>query len=270
MISTARLLILCLLLNSPLIAEELHVNWEEYERIIVPVAVGPAGAFGSLWESRFVVFNGADVPVQLFQGDPRCRVPTGCAPFPERVQIPPRSAGEPELVWGGLSHNFGALLYSPKIEHEHLSFHHRIRDVSRGSGSRGTELPVVRESEVAPSGIRLLDIPVDSSVRHTLRIYNFYPDRSPDSPAILRVHAWPEGELLAEEMITVHGRTPPFDEIPLNPGYTQLNADFLNPLFGSADAVMMEILPTSSGQLLWAFVTVTHNETQHVTTVTPQ
>ena len=55
--------------------------------------------------------------------------------------------------------------------------------------------------------------------------------------------------------------------LPVTPGYANF-ADALPQLQGHT-RVSVEIMPLAQDLRVWAFISITNNETQHVTTVTP-
>ena len=107
--------------------------------------------------------------------------------------------------------------------------------------------------------------------RETLRIYDF--DGPADRVVAVRFFKDDASEAAVETQVTL--RTFPAAVIdpvyPEVPGYAQIG-NFVRafPELVGASRVRIEILPVTPGLRFWAFVSVTNNETQHVTAVLPK
>jgi hypothetical protein len=146
-----------------------------------------------------------------------------------------------------------------------VRFNFRVRDLSRQASTWGTELPVVRASDFTAEPIQLLNLPTDPRFRFTVRIFAI---EGPSSiSARVRVHDLLSGRVLRELPLTLQRFGQP---AAYYPAYAQL--DSLSPELANlgSDRVGIEVSPSDSMQKLWAFVTVTNNDSQHVTTVTLQ
>jgi len=157
----------------------------------------------------------------------------------------------------------------------------RVQDVSRQSQTWGTEIPVVREAQFRRGRFSLLDVPLSIGFRQMLRIYD--PDATPSGQVIVRFY-----RVVPSVDTTYDPMNPPTKDIlvgersiglntearpgtPLfNLGYAELpNLADLPEVQGTA-RIRIEVEPVAPTQRAWAFVSVTNNETQHVTTVIPQ
>lgn len=249
----------------------LYYDWAEgppaetFETILVPLMFEGEGALGSRWTSELTVRNRGDAGIDPWNPLIRCSPGERCRP-----QIPPGATLglTPSSL---LSWMHGYLFAVPREQADDLDFSLHIRDLSRQVESFGTEIPVVREADLPRSPVVLLDVPLDPRFRKMLRIYDLAAvDGTPvvirwrlddgtqvgrDSRLILRTvgrciaaPCWlPEPAGIA---LPVFAQTQP-------PGVTQKH-------------LHLEIEPLAPHSRLWAFVTVTHNETQQVTTITPQ
>lgn len=170
-------------------------------------------------------------------------------------------------------------MYVAREGAQDVQFALRVRDLSRQSESWGAEVPVVRERDYRTSTFDLVDVPLLSSFRPTIRVYDVDPDRG-----------------AAQVRIRIYGtthRTMPFEPFPnaappdklvfettrdfsytaigtgvLNyPGYFEL-ADIRSLAPGFATA-RIEIEPLTQGHRYWAMASITNNDTQQVTLVTP-
>jgi hypothetical protein len=222
---------------------------ENEETVLVPLVVQEReGAFGSRWATSFVAWNGTDV-----------------------VAMDPLNEGNLPA----------AVLWRNRLNANYDTMHLRIRDINREQdASWGTELPIVRETDLRAHQLHLLDIPTDHRFRISLRIYTVAPF---DTTARLATFA-----------IEVHRLDPCCDTgsrqqlvdinapalrgfgvgtfVRTQPGYLELN-DFLASWPEVADARLVRItikaVNDTRPPLFWAFASITHNTTQHVTLVTP-
>lgn len=231
------------------------------------------GAHGSLWQSDLRMVNRTKlelVPgIDIFPLEPRC---AGCdAPIPFDRMTEPRFAmplidnDRPpvQLAW-----------VDDDLE-SHLSFSLRVRDLSRQAESWGTEIPVVRNRDFKHD-FRLLDIPMQPRFRQLLRLYT--PDYVYCCRARIRFFA-ADGTELAERLIeltrpdgSLGGLVPPpylregSRHFPLQPGYGDLDLATVPELAGHT-SIWLE---ATGSFRMWGFVSITNDDTQQVTTITPQ
>lgn len=238
-----------------------------YERLLLPVYLDEpvAGGQGSLWKTDLWLRNHGTLPVSLAPWP--CPADGIClAVFPNTKTL---NAGETQ-------HNLnpffrvppaipGRFLYVTKNGAQDVDVNLRISDSSRDTASAGTELPIVREGDWHTSTLHLINVPVDIRFRQTLRIYD---TAQTATKFAVRVYDFPSGTELAST--TVEVSTPETGEFRDLPPFGQI-AD-LSSLFatnGSRSAVRVEVQPLTAGSRFWAFVSVTNNDTQQVTLVTP-
>jgi hypothetical protein len=211
-----------------------------FERILLPILTPPVdGAYGSRFETTFSAFNTSNQMIPIEGLTRFCD--TLCPVNPVEVE-PSRDLREDVVL--DLTGTPGRFIYLRRSEAESLSMNLRVQDVSRDALNFGTEIPVVRWSEVRPGPLTLTGIPVDSRFRQALRIYS------------------------TEEMIvlvSVGGIHRPI--------ILQRGRDDFEPAYGVFDDFpvgRVVITPLSGTAKFWAFVTVTNNETQAITTISPQ
>jgi hypothetical protein len=224
------------------------------------------GANGSVWDSELYVFNGSHLPLRMpgFSDSPVLPIEPSIVIDPHTttpVGLFPREPGVD-----------GAFLYIPNTMVSTTKMSLRVRDTSQNATSLGDEVPVVRADQAANS-LTIFDVPVDPKYRATLRIYGFTP-----SPMPVRVTIYPEIGIpsLRQFDVTLHGIVNvTFDPFPLHPAYIALD-----PLGDAIRAsivrrVRIEItnfapIITPPPAKIWAFVSLTNNETNQVTIVTPK
>jgi hypothetical protein len=248
---------------------------DEYEAVLVPVYDSGIGAYGSDWQSVMRIFNGSDTPATFATHvyDPPCLVGSCSGPIPAHAIV---------LFGYGPNQKQGFIIYPPKTHRDYLQYHLRVRDMSRANLTWGTEIPLVRESAFRERPIDLLDVPTTSEFRQTIRIFSL---QLVESRATVRVYSEPEADyeksepapppVLLGELEVLLIPTPlqsgADQSFPIQPAFARV--DYLAaalPAIKSNERVRVTIQSATPGVPIWGFVTVTNNETQHVTTVTPQ
>jgi len=229
------------------------------ERFLLPIIVDGLGAFGSVWRTTVTMYNAGDA--RLTPNAPICN-PLILAPCPILV-IEPHQTVRPKLyapLYPQLTAP-GATVRVPRALADNLDIQIRVRDMSRESQTWGTELPVVRERDYRPV-VRLHDVPTDSHFRTTLRMYGY--DNSP-FPIDVRVY----DETAAHNLIA----SAIVDKVALPDGttYAQINSLAETfPQISSYETVSVEVESSFTPRPpMWALASVTNNDTQHVTIITP-
>lgn len=240
------------------------LNPKDYEKVLIPVTFNGPGARGSQWRTTVAVTNfgnvAVDVPEPVF-GDSL----QGCSIT--RAGIEGQTTSEPCLP----DHPSGLMIYPRKRLADDLKFGARISDTSRSDDNAGTEIPIVREREFRYDRIVLVDVPIDARYRTSLRVYN--PDQYLGLPVRVRfLHAMDPKIVLAETTIplTAQQEAGSFPRRPAFLFIDDLAARF--PRLAGEGHVQVELIPSPElGRArIWAMASVTNNETQLVTTVTPQ
>lgn len=202
-----------------------------FEPVVFPSTFEGPGALGSQWTTENFIELGASM--SSFFRDP--------------------------VAGGRLANDsqpWGRVLYAMRDTIDDTTFASRIKDLSRQSQSAGTEVPVVRERDFRARTLRFLNIPSDDHSRLTLRVWSL-----DDAPLIFGVD----------------GRAIPFP-IPLIP-MTKIPGTTL--FFGSADitsrlrsgtqnAVVSTPFSSTPRPRIWGMISITNNDTQQVTILSPQ
>lgn len=262
--------VVALLLAAVVISGEVQAQ-EVVEKVLIPVVTfDPVpGANGSLWDTELVVTNTSPSAIRVHgvlerdcQGLPCTNVET----------VPPKTTMAIFPIGG--SDRLAALI---RVEgaSESVFFNLRVRDLSRQSETWGTQLPVVRERDLRTGMTVLANIPVQDQFRQTLRIYGMAGDAGAELR--LRLYEIRPGELgsalptpdslLGEKVVTL--RPPIGGEGDQSPQYLELSdLTQIGPL-GTTGRVLLHVEPVTIGLRYWALLSVTHNATQHVTTIAP-
>jgi hypothetical protein len=217
-----------------------------FEPILFPVSFQGPGALGSQWVTEsFLDGNGSQA---VF------RDPLPCAFCSQFAGI-----GTQRLLNNG--NPWGHVLYALRGTADSLTLASRIRDTSRQSQTAGTEVPVVRERDFRGQ-LRFLNIPVDPHYRVMLRLWSLgdFPqfvavvDSIPAQQQPVTVSRIPGtsmlfGTLDVTSLLTKAGNNP-----------TTLTVSALLDLLAPSDRVIPPI---------WGMLSITNNDTQQVTIVSP-
>ncbi|MDQ3279973.1 MAG: DUF11 domain-containing protein [Acidobacteriota bacterium] len=211
---------------------------ETWTRILVPlVPAETPGANGSLWRSEVkMLTSGAMV--------------------------------EPQL--GATGSHAGQFLYVREWEAGKVQLNARVWDVSRESETAGSEIPIAREPDFLSTPIELLGIPMAAHYRHTLRVYDL--ESRNGARVAIRVYANRETTPRANVVRTLtvaSDAKAPNAQLPIEPAYLELDPAMLGSV-ADASTIRVEVEPLDAGERIWAFVSVTSNETHHVTTFSAQ
>lgn len=234
---------------------------DDVERVLFPVNFMARGAFGSDWRSDIVVRNDGPIAIEtrpLFWANPD--IPT--LPIPEPI-APGAKANFPQRERDG-----GEFLYTPRGLEEKLSYASHVVDRSRSEEDLGTEVPVVRIEDTG-SVIKLLQVPVGGPYRAKLRVYDVDTNRG----VLVRLTDPNTDTRLAMVSLSLTGRPvcPIAPCISDRPAFAVLDLESLQALQGRNLPAGVDVTITADdGARIWGFVTVTNNDTQHVTAYTPQ
>ena len=222
-----------------------------WERVLFPVLFNSKGAHGSEWVSEAAIANPARWFVENFNridGEP-C-IDWGCSQL-----LGPASF----FAFGGAGHGDGIALLVSRAEVEDIALSLRIRDVARQAEGFGTEVPVVREKKMAAdASLTLLDVPVDPRYRTKLRIYAFEEHTHGAYVEVQR------GNTFSGSPVVLRRSCSGVD-CAAAPWYGELDLPAGEP----GERVNLYVRAGGPDALSWAFASVTNNDTQQVTIVTP-
>ena len=221
-----------------------------FEPVLFPVMVQGPGAFGSQWSTEVVMRNDNDYTFAvssifdiMLYSIPDRRPPAHFTSLTSTTRAPN-----------------GYLLYVPRQASPRIFFGILARDLSRQAEALGTEIPVVREKDFFDRTFTLLNVPTDSRYRVALRLYRI------DDRSTLRIRIRP---MFSDDSPLVD------DDIALSADGTHRVAyigDLLAayPQLAGKGALRIDIESRVPSRASWGFVSVTNNQTQHVTVISPQ
>jgi hypothetical protein len=266
--------ILCRLFLASILTKSAFAQYAtSYERVLLPVYVNPnnprPGINGSLWITRVTITNRANAQVSVY---PYVQAVICCGGGVWPPILPNSSFSPLEVPFA--SDTRGPFVYVDRAYIDDVQITLRTQDVSREAETLGTVIPVARETDFTGKTFTLNDIPVSDQFRQTLRVYGF--DAEDATPIRLQLYGLAEvsephgsDELLGQFDIQLRPST--FDKVSRPPYPAYLEITNLG-LIGSTKAyarVRVDVAPLVPDRKLWAFASITHNQTQHVTIITP-
>lgn len=225
-----------------------------FERVLFPVMVSGPGAFGSLWKSEAALHNGNAFPFTDF--DSLFRII--CFPICDTRPQP-----DSTIILQGQNAAEGIVAFPARQSMPGANFSLLVRDQSREANDFGTSIPVIREHGFSDRAFAIVNVPADSRYRVALRLYAYYGEPQL-GVKIVSIGAEP-GKTLIDTSLQLHttsSGTHSFAYVgDLLTAYPQLVGK--GPLTITISGVTAE-------KPAWGFVSITNNETQHVTVVAPE
>ena len=223
------------------------------EQFLLPVFIEPLeGAYGSEFRTELHGVNtGPSEMIEIWG------LETGCRPSPPVCDwltepmvflLPPPIGADLSDSQPYQTGTPGRFIEVPHSQADDLSLNLRVYDTSRASENFGTEIPIVRRSDFRRNTFALLGAPLDPRFRNTLRLYA-------------------TGETTVQVKIgsETHELTLRAGQHVFDPAYAQFGAFPTGS--GTANVI---VTPEENGPAVWGFISVTNNETQHITTITPR
>lgn len=240
-----------------------------YEQVLIPIYIRDVvpGANGTQWKTEFRIRNDGKEPVTLAPWE--CPINMACPPvFPLTYTLPAgQSLHNPENFAVTYGSNPSRLLYISQPAQ--VSMNLRVADASRGTLNGGTEIPIIRPSELLRTTGQLLHVPMnDPKFRVLVRLYDVAYN---NSQFTVRLFHSDVGNDSAVHTEVLNATSPYYGPFRSEAAYVQLDFTELLKLRKAWPAsVRIEIEPMTPGSRYWAFAAITNNETQLVTLVTPQ
>lgn len=233
-----------------------------FKRILIPLSIkepGTPGAYGSVWVTHLLAFNASSSDKRLASD------PGACSPCSD--ELPAHSVTEVDVANAGA----GRFIYAETTEGAEWTFSLRAQDTSRQALTWGTELPLVN-ADVPLTGRSsiLIGVPLDERFRQTIRIYEL--DARP-ADVLVRVFDAANRTLLADRTVRLAPGSFGASGLPGTPGYAQLNSlrtEVPELAHSTEKFVNLIITPLDRANRIWAFASITNNETQHVTIIHEQ
>lgn len=236
---------------------------------LVPVHVDGVlhGAFGAQWKTDLWMRNSGLTDIEIAPWT--CGNQVCPAVFPLRTYLGPgRSLRNLPPLDSAADGNPSRLIYIPRNVAANVSFSLRFADVSRAELDGGVEMPVIREQELLADTAQLFNVPLGRNFRVMLRVYEL---SYPSSRFLVKVYPQSELDEASVHQLELTANAGESGAFRSKAGYAQFD---LTSLLGESKAwpetARIEVTPLTPGANFWAFASITNNETQIVTLVTPQ
>ncbi|HEV7763888.1 MAG TPA: hypothetical protein VGQ76_02700 [Thermoanaerobaculia bacterium] len=242
----------------------------DWSRILVPFPASETpGANGSLWKAEISgVIESDTLPVLDANG---------CGPLEDPCAPPPLNrlfdAADEYLVFPSDGPQF---VYVGESDADKVTLATRVYDASKSSTTAGAFIPMARDEDFETAGFSLIAIPVAAQYRSMLRIYDATGADNRDVELTLYGDSENTPFLRSQirlRLVDGHATATTAD-LPLYPASAQVDLTTLIP--SGYTAVRAAIRPTpidgapgAPAMQLWGFVSITNNETSHVTIVAP-
>jgi len=242
---------------------------DAYAAGLVPVHVDGIlhGAFGAQWKTDLWMRNNGRTDVEIVPWP--CAGAVCTADFPQKTTLPPgRSLRNLPPLQSAADGNPSRLVYVARSDAANVSFSLRFADVSRASLDGGVEMPVIREHEMLGATAQLFNVPLGSSFRVMLRLYEL---AYTSSRFLVKVYPQSESDEAAVHSLELAATAT--QEGPFRPkaAYVQFDiTGLLGELKAWPETARIEVTPLTPGSNFWTFASITNNDTQIVTLVTPQ
>jgi hypothetical protein len=236
----------------------------EWDRILLPVAASGPGPNAARFETEILITNAGDEAVPVAGAATICC--TGQSPLPIPL-VPPHTTRTFTDLLSGASFYTGAFINVPSRMARDVITKVRVHDTSRDASSFGVEIPVVSDLDFAAT-VRLAGIPTDARFRSTLRVYAY--DARNFGPVTLRVRDAEDGTLLATVPVALTSPDLRTEAASLFPTAAQLSLDSIIAPLRSHARLRIDIADSDAIRPIWGFVSITNNQTQEITLVTPQ
>jgi hypothetical protein len=238
-------------------------------KLLLPIVPGSVvGANGSEWLTELTITNLSDDDIMVRYGEIYC--PGQCLPVP----VAPHSTVVSQSVISSPAVR-GRFMTMAEGAFSDLAITLRTRDLSKQAETWGTVLPVVSEEDLYSKTFGLTDVPAGDGFRSMLRVYDVDARTPPNVRVrIYRLNPLPPGlgtpnsDSLLMDFVPVFALPPSGVDETLYPASFEFPL-WIDPALSGSDRLRIEIEPLDGRAEYWAFASITHNETQHVTIVAP-
>jgi hypothetical protein len=235
-----------------------------YTRVLLPLVASLRGVNGSEFSSSVTAYNDSEADFEFFPYNDRCQIGI-CFSFIQAHQTLTPSDFNLTVAEDIVPGYF--ISYDDRFAGA-VQFSIHVTERSRQTQNRGVEIPAVPEADFRPRVI-LPSLPGGAQFRRMLRVYEASGlPRSRFRLRIYDVYAAPGKEhvpIVDMELETITPESSNFDV----PGYAQVDLSSLHARLRDAFPVRITVESLEDARL-WAMASVTHNETQTITVVTPQ
>lgn len=220
--------------NTPLTLKNAFVYQDPADtnvRLLLPIAAGTQGILNTSWQTDVLAHNETTSPVVI--------AGTTVAPLAtQKLALSPASTG--------------MFLQIPRSVFEGVTVTTHVHDKTHDAENLGVDVPSVPETQFRRAVV-LNGIPNDARYRLLLRVYGY-----PGTYAVtVRVRDDSFNQMLTSQNLTLAGSDVAYLQMPITAPST-------------SPVLRVEVTTTQpSDPPIWAFITLTNNATEAVTTITP-
>jgi hypothetical protein len=243
-----------------------------YERVLLPIYLDGTvpGANGSRWRTDFWLRNNGSEGATLAPWP--CPDGAACpAVFPlTRTVNPGETLHALPPFFRPPTANPSRVLFVSRNAARNVTANLRIFDESRSAIDAGAEVPLVRERDFLTATTQLHAVPLNGAYRLMLRVYDVAQTTSR-----FRVRIYEEfagsgtAQPMSEfELTATTAQTGDFRYEAAYADYSRITDLLINPI-PRPSLIRVEVEPLTPGSRFWTFISVTNNDTQRVTLITP-
>jgi hypothetical protein len=234
-----------------------------WSRVLVPLTeTDIPGANGSLWKTELTGLIESTTAVLT--------VPEGCGGLEDPCQLPPVGTAfdlrRESLVQSGFPAQF---IYVRKPDAKKLIVSTRVYDAAKSTETAGAFIPTARDEDFSAGGFTVIGVPVAPQFRSTLRVY----DATANVDGQIQFGLFGNEETFpfyvgAARLVSDPNRTTFTTALlPAHPSLSQIDLSALIP--SKYSRVRVQVATDDASLRLWGFVSVTNNQTSHVTVIAP-
>jgi hypothetical protein len=268
---------MCLLLAATLLSSDMSAAVTDpraFDHVLVPIFFSGErpGANGARWKAQLWARNENAEPVLVVDASQTCFFGPCFKPDPTPMLAHTTATFVP-YFFSDVPTNPSLFLYAEKGKAEQVLFSLRVADVSRRQIEQGTLVPVVRESELRGGPVTFLDVALGTQVLALLRVYDVLFEVG----HAVRIHAYDfanDAELATFNMAFNYSSPALGGEFSEAPGYIEV--PLTTALGSSRVRVVVEPDLDAKGRSgtpvtkYWAFISITSNDDNQITVVSPQ
>jgi hypothetical protein len=237
-----------------------YETMNDIERILIPIARSGPGPNTARFETQISITNVGEEDIGI----------GGAAATPSLAPLTPGPIVHPHTTrmftdaLRDIPGHAGAFINVLAVQARDVITKVRVHDTSRDAAAFGVEIPTVSDLDFAKT-IRLTGIPTDARFRSTLRVYAY--DATNFGPVTVRVRDDADGTLLATVPVALdRGELGREADIPAS---AQISLDPIIEPLRNHSRIRLDIADSDTIRPIWAFVSITNNQTQEITLVTP-
>jgi hypothetical protein len=236
----------------------------DWSRILLPVIMDETpGANGALWKAEL---TGLIDDTEGLRHDP-----SGCGGREDPCATPPlKRAFDMRQQDFIVTQGHAQFIYVDKPHAHQFHVTTRVYDANREDETAGAFVPSARDEDFSEDGFALIGIPVATQFRSALRIYDY--DAHEGAEVLVELYGDDDAEPFASNVYTLDAgpfpQTFTTAQLPAQPALALID---LTPLVGPAtyERFRVSVRPVTPGLRLWGIVSITNNETHHVSVLTP-